>query len=102
MTSEVATATPDTPLHELATLMERSTVKRVPIVKDGQLVGIVSRANIAWARPWPLNVLVNDGVVDLWGVARSDAEKTAIRVAAVSIPGVRAVNDNLVIRRRQA
>jgi osmotically-inducible protein OsmY len=41
---------------------------------------------------------VKDGVVDLWGVARSDAEKTAIRVAAEAIPGVRSVNDYLVIR----
>jgi CBS domain-containing protein len=129
MTSKVITATPDTPLHEVAGLMETNSVKRVPIVKDGQLVGIVSRANLvqavasargeleialsdasaretllahlqqqAWARPWLLNVLVNDGVVDLWGVARSDAERTAIRVAAESIPGVRAVNDKLVIR----
>jgi osmotically-inducible protein OsmY len=51
-----------------------------------------------WARPWLLNVMVNDGIVDLWGVARSDAERTAIRIAAESTPGVRAVNDNLVIR----
>jgi signal-transduction protein with cAMP-binding, CBS, and nucleotidyltransferase domain len=129
MTSKVITAAPDTLLHELATLMETIAIKRVPIVKDGQLVGIVSRANLvqavasdwagveialsdanvrerllahlreqAWARPWLLNVLVKDGVVDLWGVARSDAERTAVRVAAESIPGVRAVDDNLVIR----
>ena len=129
MTSQVTTATPDTPLHELATLMETNSVKRVPIVQDGHLVGIVSRANLvqavasaregleiplsdanireklladlqrlAWGRPWLLNVLVNAGVVDLWGVARSEAERTAIRVAAESIPGVRAVNDNLVVR----
>jgi signal-transduction protein with cAMP-binding, CBS, and nucleotidyltransferase domain len=130
MTPQVTTAMPDTPLHEVATLMERNSIKRVPIVKDGQLVGIVSRANLvqavasarenlleiplsdanirekllehlqqqAWGRPWLLNVLVNDGIVDLWGVARSDAEKTAIRVAAEAIPGVRAVNDYLVIR----
>jgi CBS domain-containing protein len=130
MTSPVTTATPDTPLHEVATLMEGNAIKRVPILKDGQLVGIVSRANLvravasarespleiplsdanirdkllahlqeqAWGRPWLLNVLVNDGIVDLWGVARSDAERTAIRVAAESIQGVRAVNDNLVLR----
>ena len=132
MTSPVATAAPDTPLHEVATLMETSSIKRVPIVEDGQLVGIVSRANLvqavasareglleiplsdvgirekllahlqqqAWSRPWLLNVLVNDGIVDLWGVARSDAERTAVRVAAESLPGVRAVNDYLVIRTR--
>jgi CBS domain-containing protein len=30
MTSKVVTATPDTPLHEVATLMETNSVKRVP------------------------------------------------------------------------
>jgi osmotically-inducible protein OsmY len=42
--------------------------------------------------------MVSNGVVDLWGVARSDAERRAVRIAAESIDGVRAVNDNLVIR----
>jgi CBS domain-containing protein len=54
--------------------------------------------NQAWARPWLLNIMVRNGVVDLWGVARSDAERRAVRIAAESIDGVRAVNDNLVIR----
>jgi osmotically-inducible protein OsmY len=54
--------------------------------------------NQAWARPWLLNVIVRDGVIDLWGVARSEPERKAVRIAAEAIPGVRAVNDNLVIR----
>jgi CBS domain-containing protein len=52
----------------------------------------------AWARPWLLNVMVSGGIVDLWGVARSEAERKAVRVAAEGIEGVRAVRDNLVIR----
>jgi osmotically-inducible protein OsmY len=51
-----------------------------------------------WAHTALLNVTVNDGVVDLWGMTSSDTERTAIRVAAESISGVRAVNDRLVIR----
>jgi len=56
MTSEVVTATPETPLHAIATLLEEHQIKRVPIVdKVGNLVGIVSRANliqvVASARP---------------------------------------------------
>ena len=43
-----------------------------------------------------LNVTVNGGVVDLWGITGSDAERKAIRVAAESAPGVTAVNDHLV------
>jgi CBS domain-containing protein len=56
MTSNVVTATSETPLHEVASLLEEHQIKRVPIVdKAGSLVGIVSRANliqvVASARP---------------------------------------------------
>ncbi len=56
MTRGVHTAHPDTPLYEIADLLEEKHIKRVPIVSDGgDLVGIVSRANIiqavASARP---------------------------------------------------
>jgi CBS domain-containing protein len=56
MTSDVVTAAPETPLHEIASLFEENRIKRVPIVdKAGNLVGIVSRANliqvVASARP---------------------------------------------------
>lgn len=129
MSSRVITAQPDTPLHEIATLLEKNSIKRVPIVKDGQLVGIVSRANLVqavasarsasevslsdteirerlvnhlkqqkWVHPSLLNVTVKDGIVDLWGVTRSDAETQALRVAAESIPGVQAVNDHMLRR----
>ena len=49
MTHAVVTATPDTPLHEIAMLMERRSIKRVPILANGELVGIVSRANLVQA-----------------------------------------------------
>ena len=49
MTRDVITATADTPLHEIAALLEKNSIKRVPIVKNGQLVGIVSRANLIQA-----------------------------------------------------
>ena len=128
MTRQVHTAHPDTPLSEIADLIEENNVKRIPIVgADGSLVGIVSRANIiqalasarpkleisapdatirerliaelkkhSWSHLYKLNVTVTNGVVDLWGVAESDAERKAIRVAAESTPGVSAVNDHLI------
>jgi CBS-domain-containing membrane protein len=49
MTRNVFTATPETPLDEIAILLERNSIKRVPIVRDGRLVGIVSRANLVQA-----------------------------------------------------
>ena len=49
MTRKVITAHPDTPVDELATVLEKNAIKRVPIVSDGQLVGIVTRANLIQA-----------------------------------------------------
>jgi CBS domain-containing protein len=49
MTRKVITAKPDTPLHEIAETLEKYGIKRLPIVRDGQLVGIVSRANLVQA-----------------------------------------------------
>lgn len=131
MTRKVITATPHTPLAAIATLFEKNRIKRVPIVDDGKLVGIVSRANLLQAltappkhiekavgiedsairahilarlkaEPWSpswLNVSVEQGVVDLWGAAESEAQKKAARVAAELTPGAVAVHDNIVISR---
>src|SRR5215471_18463161 len=49
MTIEPKTVTPDTPLDEIVRLMERHRIKRLPVVQDGKLVGIVSRANLLHA-----------------------------------------------------
>jgi len=129
MTRKVVTASPETPLHEVAALLEKHSIKRVPIVENGQLVGVVSRANLvqavasagealeiplsdstirdnllahlrtqSWAETALVNVTVNGGVVDLWGLVSSDSERNAIRVAAESAHGVRAVNDNIRLR----
>ena len=49
MTSDVITAKPDTPLGEIAAMLERNRIKRVPIVEGGKIVGLVSRANILQA-----------------------------------------------------
>ena len=46
MTTPVITATEDDSVRALAATLEKSRVKRVPIVRNGRLVGIVSRANL--------------------------------------------------------
>src|SRR6516225_11232114 len=46
MTRNVFTVDEETPLNEIAELLERQHIKRVPVLKDGRLVGIVSRANL--------------------------------------------------------
>ena len=49
MSENVITATEDTSLADIAALLERNRIKRVPIVQHGELVGIVSRSNLVQA-----------------------------------------------------
>jgi CBS domain-containing protein len=49
MTREVITARPTTPLRDIAALLEKNRIKRLPIVAKGKLVGLVSRANLIQA-----------------------------------------------------
>jgi CBS domain-containing protein len=127
MTKEVITATEHTQLAEIAKLMERHHIKRVPIVRDGKVVGIVSRANLLQGllarephpadgandeqiraavsaelakHPWSsdvTNVVVDQGVVHLWGNVGSAPSREAVRVAAENVPGVRRVVNNVVM-----
>ena len=46
MTREVITVDADTPVGEIARILERRHIKRVPVVEGGKIVGIVSRANL--------------------------------------------------------
>ena len=51
-----------------------------------------------WASVGTTNVTVNDGVVEFWGTAGSDAERTASRVAAEAVAGVKQVKDYRAVR----
>ena len=54
--------------------------------------------NERWTRPALISVTVQDGTVDLWGIVETPAERNAVHVLAEVTPGVRAVNDNLMVR----
>jgi CBS domain-containing protein len=128
MTRQVISVSPGTSLQEIANLLEKHGIKRVPVIENGRLVGIVSRANLVQALatrglafvdaaeadealrkvivlklrklPWAtamtmVDVIVDHGVVNLWGVVRNEEEKNAVRVAAEGTPGVQAVNDHV-------
>lgn len=49
MTNDVVSVSEDTDLAEVASLLERNRIKRVPVNRDGRLVGIISRANLIQA-----------------------------------------------------
>ena len=49
MTRDVITVTETSPLDTVVQLMERHGIKRVPVIRNGNVVGIVSRANLLYA-----------------------------------------------------
>ncbi len=49
-----------------------------------------------WAPVATINVVVHDGIVELWGAIIDERQRTALQVAAENIPGVKAVKDHLV------
>ena len=66
MTRNVISAAPDTSLNDIAALMEKSFIKRVPIVENGQLVGILTRANLVQAlasAPRGLDFTLSDSTI---------------------------------------
>lgn len=46
MTREVVAVAEDSPLDEVVALMEANRIKRLPVLREGKLVGIVSRADL--------------------------------------------------------
>ena len=46
MSAGVTTVTEDMPAREVASLMYAKNIKRVPVVRDGRLVGIVARSDL--------------------------------------------------------
>ena len=49
MTRDPVTVSDDTPLDEMVSLMESKGVKRLPVMRSGKMVGIVTRANLLQA-----------------------------------------------------
>ena len=46
MTAEVLTVAHDSPLENVVATMEKNRIKRVPVTKDGRVVGVVSRSDL--------------------------------------------------------
>lgn len=67
MSSQVVTVTPETTLPEAHKLMTEKRVRRLPVVRQGHLVGMVTRGDIREAEPssatslsiWELNYLLS-------------------------------------------
>ncbi len=126
MSTDPVTVSEDDSLETVVELMERRHVKRLPVLRDGKMVGIVSRANLLYAlaslardvrppagddaairehiqatlakQPWApqVNVVVNRGVAELWGTITDERERQALVVATENVAGVTEVHDHLV------
>lgn len=46
MSTHLATVTEDTTVEEVAHILESKRIRRVPVVRDGKLMGVVSRADL--------------------------------------------------------
>lgn len=66
MTRDVMTVSPDTTLPEAHRIMSDYHIRRLPVVEDGRLVGIITRGDVRGAQPsdatslsiWELNYLL--------------------------------------------
>ena len=76
MSDNPRTVSEDTPLDEIVRMMEKHQIKRVPVVRGGHVVGIVSRANLLHA--------LAGAARELKPVAQSDDAIRASLVAEVA------------------
>ena len=66
MTREVVTVSPDASLPEAHRLMSDNNIRRLPVLKGGRLVGVVTRGDVRGAEPseasslsiWEINYLL--------------------------------------------
>ena len=126
MTSPVVTVSPHTPVAEAARMMSELGIKRLPVVKDGALVGIVSRTDLVrafvrsdeeirreiaedvllrtfWLEvPEAVDVEVDRGAVRLVGELESAVDAELLPRLVARVPGVVSVDSRLTARAPRA
>jgi CBS domain-containing protein len=65
MSKKVISVAEDTPVEEIAQLMTKHKIKRLPVMNGGKVVGIVSRADIVNAIAMGKHVTIPSPVYDL-------------------------------------
>jgi CBS-domain-containing membrane protein len=127
MTKQVVTASEQTPLEEVVHLLEVQNIKRLPVMRDHKVVGIVTRTNLmhafvsihrgmqkssetdaslrehimrevdhhSWAVGAHVDVMVRNGLADLWGTISDLEQRNALRQLVEDTPGVKIVVDHL-------
>ena len=81
MTRDVLSVTEETPVADIAVLLETYRIKRVPVLRDGKLVGIVSTANLVRA----LAMTINEAAGGTQADDRSISRKAAGRIESAAM-----------------
>ena len=125
MTAPAVTIGPARPIHEAAKAMVTEAVNRLPVVLDGKLVGILTRADIVrafarsdaeiateirdeilrrtfWLEPGSVTVAIADGHVTLTGQVETNVEVEMLQTFVARVPGVVSVASDLHYRTKVA
>lgn len=125
MTPEPVTVTEEASLEDAVCLMEKHHIKRLPVVRNDRLVGLLTRSDLlrvlagvvypsesspqdskiadriaakikdASWCPVSFKITVHDGIVQIRGIITDERSRQATIVAAENVPGVREVHDHL-------
>ena len=125
MTRTVVSVSPAIDIGTAAGILHDQGFRRLPVVRDGRLVGILSRGDLVKAlaatpvtttsasddelvaamrermkaEPWtpfPVAVDAAGGVITLRGIVDSETERSALETMARAIPGCRDVDNQLI------
>ena len=125
MTRAVVSVSPALAIEAAARILHDRGFRRLPVVRDDRLVGILSRGDLVKAlaatpvatasasddelvtamrrriaaEPWTsfgIVVEASDGVIKLWGSVATETERSALETMARAIPGCRAVDNRLM------
>jgi CBS domain-containing protein len=121
MSAPALTISSHRPVHEAARLMVTEGVNRLPVLEDGQLVGIVTRADVVraftrtdaeiaeeirgdilrrtfWLEPGRVSLTVADGNVSIEGEVETEADCEVLPALVSRVPGVVSVHAELKSR----
>ncbi|WP_448325889.1 CBS domain-containing protein [Sulfitobacter sp. M13] len=90
MTTDVTIVTPEVPVGQIARLLEEKHIKRVPVLENGEIVGIVSRANL-------LQAMAAQPVVHVESEATDNEKRNIVLGALAQVPGLNPVHLNVVV-----
>jgi len=129
MSRYIVSVRDDAELRDVADILDSRGIKRVPVLREDRLVGIITRRDLvraltqvqtfkgaeridnaalhkalherihsqSWLNDTYINLIVNDGVVELWGFVVTRDQHRALRALVEETDGVTRVEDKLSV-----